>query len=181
MINNKYIQGLLIFILTFILMAILSEFILSLFLESPSEIIKKQNLEKINATNKEQMLYVKTNDETLKFLLKPNISKSYNLRLPNGSIYHYEILINDDGYRDRKYPLTAGKDTFRIIALGDSVTFGSSKNVEDTYSKVLENLLNDRYHKKIEVLNFGVSGYTTLQEVTLMKLKGMKYKPNLVL
>ena len=46
--------------------------------------------------------------------------------------------------------------TFRIIVLGDSLTYGYGIAEQDTYARVLENLLNDTF--RVEVLNLGVSG-----------------------
>ena len=66
--------------------------------------------------------------------------------------------INSQGMRDYEYPYQKGKDVFRIAVLGCSRTYGYGVNMEETYSKVLESMLNEK-HKKVEVLNFGVNGY----------------------
>lgn len=89
--------------------------------------------------------------------------------------------INADGFRDREYAV--GKsDAIRIIALGDSVTFGRGVPLESTYAKVLEDRLNreDRDGLRYEVLNFGVGGYNSRRQLELYKAKGRKYEPDLL-
>lgn len=92
-----------------------------------------------------------------------------------------DSLINADGFRGRDYDV--GKsDAIRIIALGDSVTFGRGVLLENTYPKVLEDRLNreDRYGLRYEVLNLGVGGYNSRQQLELYKTKGRKYEPDLL-
>ena len=89
--------------------------------------------------------------------------------------------INADGFRDREYAV--GKsDGIRIVALGDSVTFGRGVPLENTYAKVLEDLLNreDRDGPPYEVLNLGVGGYNSRKQLELYKTKGRKYQPDLL-
>jgi len=92
--------------------------------------------------------------------------------------------INSFGIRDREYALNKEEGVFRIIVLGDSFTEGYGVNIEDTFIKKLEWLLNsDETAKdnKYEVLNFGCAGYSPLLEYILLKQKGMKFDPDLVI
>jgi hypothetical protein len=43
--------------------------------------------------------------------------------------------INSHGLRDREFPLTKPTRTFRILALGDSFTYGYAIKLEETYVK----------------------------------------------
>jgi lysophospholipase L1-like esterase len=91
-------------------------------------------------------------------------------------------LINADGFRDRDYE--AGKsDAIRIVVLGDSVTFGRGVPLEGTYAKLLEERLNreEPGGLRYEVLNLGVSGYNSRQQLEFYKTKGRKYEPDLIL
>jgi lysophospholipase L1-like esterase len=85
--------------------------------------------------------------------------------------------INSDGLRDREYPAKKG-DNYRIIVLGDSLTFGWGVAEQDTFSNILEENLNKSY--PTEIINFGTGNYNTEQEVNLFKEKGLKYKPDKV-
>ena len=50
--------------------------------------------------------------------------------------------INAAGFReDMEYPLPKTEEAFRIMAIGDSFTFGMGVDLENTYSKQLERLL----------------------------------------
>jgi lysophospholipase L1-like esterase len=92
------------------------------------------------------------------------------------------IKINSEGFRDVEYTIEKPPNTVRIIALGDSFTFGWGLNLSNTYVKVLERKLNEmNATANFQVMNFGVPGYNTLEEIEFLKQKGLKYKPDIVL
>ncbi len=77
-------------------------------------------------------------------------------------------------------PKTA--DTFRVICVGDSMTAGFRLSIENSYPKMLEQLVrNRRPEASVEVINFGVNGYGTVQELSRMREKGYALKPDLVI
>lgn len=70
--------------------------------------------------------------------------------------------------RDFFYPREKPKDVFRIAVVGDSFTYGGSLTFDDSFPKRLERMLNlNIVQKKVEVMNLGVPGYNTLQELYL--------------
>jgi hypothetical protein len=92
------------------------------------------------------------------------------------------IKINSDGFRDVEYSIEKPPNTIRIIALGDSFTFGWGVNLTDIYIKILEKRLNEiNTTINFQVMNFGVPGYNTLEEIELLKKKGLKYKPDIII
>jgi len=92
------------------------------------------------------------------------------------------ISINSDGFRGLGHPLVKPANTFRIIMLGDSETFSFMLLQKDTLPAQLENLLNKKSGSlRYEVLNFGVEGYSTFQESEMLKSKGLKYNPDLII
>lgn len=92
------------------------------------------------------------------------------------------IRTNSYGFRDFEYSLKIPDNTFRIIVLGDSITWGHGVEIEKTYTKLLESVLNARNGQtKYEVLNFGVSGYNTFEEVELFKKNGVEFHPDLIM
>ena len=92
------------------------------------------------------------------------------------------LSINSDGFRDRNFSVEKPNNTVRIMALGDSFVFGLGVELNDSYPKQLEILLNkNKGEQNYEVLNFGVPGYNTKQEVEMLKEKGLKYKPDIVI
>ena len=87
------------------------------------------------------------------------------------------------GFRDsRNYSLAKAPGTFRIIVLGDSVTFGHGALAETTYPYLLEEQLRAwRSGVKWEVWNLGVPGYNTAQELAYLNEIGASYAPDLVI
>lgn len=98
---------------------------------------------------------------------------------PNTSmrLMDVEVDINSDGLRDKEYPVSRD-NKYRIIFLGDSLTFGWGVEQEDTFQYILEESLNA--NRPTEIINFGIGNYNTEQEVNLFIEKGLKYKPDKV-
>ncbi len=71
-----------------------------------------------------------------------------------GESYH----INSVGFRDAEHTLRRQPGINRIMVIGDSFTFGARVNLEDTYPKQLEGILN-RANMASEVINCGVIGH----------------------
>lgn len=91
--------------------------------------------------------------------------------------------INSKGVRDREFEIPKPADVFRIIVLGDSVTFGTEYPLELTYPKILEKLLNKNPESNLrfEVLNAGVCSYNAVQKVLLLQNKLLDYDPDMVI
>jgi hypothetical protein len=53
-------------------------------------------------------------------------------------------------------------------------------NLEQTFTYLLEEKLRE-HDQRIEVLNFGVNGYSPIQELLLFKQEGPRYRPDLVI
>lgn len=88
---------------------------------------------------------------------------------------------NPDGWRDLSYPMKKPDNVYRIAAIGCSRTFGYGVNMQESYPKVLENILGQRIDDNIEVMNFGVNGYG-LDQMALNYSKNIrKYDPDLVI
>ena len=93
------------------------------------------------------------------------------------------IQLNRDGFRDREYTVTKPRGKFRILAVGDSQTFGHGiERLEDTFPKRLETLLNQGMERpKFEVLSFALPGWSTADQLQLIYKKGFLYQPDLIL
>ena len=96
---------------------------------------------------------------------------------------HKFIQYNRDGFRDREYVTAKPRDKFRILAVGDSQTFGHGiERLEDTFPKRLENLLNQGMERpKFEVLSFALPGWNTAEQLQYIYKKGFLYQPDLIL
>src|ERR1043165_8053922 len=102
-----------------------------------------------------------------------------------GRTYGHPFHVNRWGFRghdfeDRTHPET--KNSFRIMVLGDSNTAGIGIPEEDRYTELVERELRGRYpSRRIEVINLGVQGFETVQEVKMLEYMGKIVQPNLVI
>ncbi len=87
---------------------------------------------------------------------------------------------NELGMRDRSMA-TRPDDELRILALGDSVTFGWGAAQSETFSEQLEVLLGQALRRPVSVLNTGVGGYNTVQELGVLRKLGPVLQPDLLL
>lgn len=92
------------------------------------------------------------------------------------------VHINRLELRDaREYPLEKGPRTFRILVLGDSVTFGHGSVDEHTYPYLLEQRLKAwRPDVDWQIWNAAVPGYNTSQELAQLLEIGPRIKPDLI-
>jgi hypothetical protein len=93
------------------------------------------------------------------------------------------VRINALGFRDnRDYELAKSPRVFRIIVLGDSVTFGHGATSDTTYPFLLERRLREwKPGVDWQVWNLGVPGYATSQELTYLRRVAARYQPDLAI
>lgn len=94
------------------------------------------------------------------------------------------VRINSDGLRDQEHTITKPENTFRIAVVGDSYCEALSVSPEEAFWSIMSHKLEECgafSGKRIEVINFGVSGYGTAQELLTLREKVWKYSPDLVL
>jgi lysophospholipase L1-like esterase len=114
------------------------------------------------------------------YILRPSAYPELKYELApgaNGGLTDTDLKINSQGFRGPEPSIIPpGR---RVIILGDSIAFGNSVPWEDTFASQLQQRLNSG-KQDVEILDFGVGGYDTLQEVSLLETRGLKYHPNLV-
>lgn len=79
----------------------------------------------------------------------------------------------------RSPPVAETKSRYRILAIGDSCTFGLGVNDDQTWPAQLQAKL-DREGYQAEVVNAGVPGYTAFQGMRYLHRDGLKLKPDVV-
>lgn len=89
--------------------------------------------------------------------------------------------ISSQGLRDREFDVPKPPGVFRILVLGDSVTYGVGVRPDETFPKRLESILNATNRTRVEVLNAGVSGYTAYNEWQFFRRRGREFEPDLVI
>jgi GDSL-like Lipase/Acylhydrolase len=96
-----------------------------------------------------------------------------------------KVHINSHGLRGPEVPIKKPPGVFRIAVLGDSFAEGFQVDYDKRFSKVMQDDLNAGQcggsGKRIEVLNFGVSGYGQAREILMFRHRAKAYQPDLVL
>jgi len=95
--------------------------------------------------------------------------------------YETTLHFNSQGIRGPEYSLSKPADEYRIAILGDSFAEGYTVEFEDLFSEVLKRTLVKQTSRPVEVINFGVAGYSTDQELLLYQQKVKEYKPDLTI
>lgn len=91
--------------------------------------------------------------------------------------------ISSAGLRDREYEAAAPPNTWRLAAIGDSITYGSGVAQDGAFSAQLEVMLDERRAEpapRIEVLNFGVPGYNVEQVIARLRALAPVFAPNAI-
>jgi hypothetical protein len=95
------------------------------------------------------------------------------------------IKINSDGLRDREHDRAKPPHTLRIAVLGDSWAEALQVPIEKTFWDAMGRKLSECESLpggyQVEVINFGVSGYGTAQELITLRRKVWAYSPDIVL
>lgn len=111
-----------------------------------------------------------TNDRR-EFQLKKNLRTEFKMR---------DFRTNKYGMRDKSYELSKPQDVFRIAVVGDSYSMAAGVNEDQSFHSLVEKKFN-KHGKKVEILNFGVSGYGMDQYMTVLKDHLWKFEPDAII
>jgi lysophospholipase L1-like esterase len=93
-----------------------------------------------------------------------------------GANFGVHVSQNAEGLRDRHYPYERDPRRHRILVLGDSVVWCWGVEQAECFTERLEAALRDT-----DVINAGVPGYSTAQEMLFYEREGRRYHPDVVL
>jgi lysophospholipase L1-like esterase len=120
----------------------------------------------------ENQLNMWHSEPTIGFINKPNF-----LGFSFGNI---RVQTNERGFRGtRPSPVARTNGVRRIVGLGDSVMWGTGVNEENSILGFLEKQLN--HESSYEVINAGVVGYSTYQELLYLQKHVLPLRPDIVL
>src|SRR5262245_42451022 len=94
------------------------------------------------------------------------------------------IEVNALGFRDGPASFEKPANSVRVLALGDSITWGVRVGKDETYVRLLESLLNEQLApsgRRAETINAGVVGYSFQQELLALQHDGVALSPDIVL
>jgi hypothetical protein len=111
------------------------------------------------------------NDPELGWKLAPSRETVFR-----GAHFGVHVSQNAEGLRDRHYPYEREPGRRRILVLGDSVVWCWGVEEAECFTERLEATLRDT-----DVINAGVPGYSTAQEMLFYEREGSRYRPDVVL
>jgi len=136
-------------------------------------------------------VYSNYNTEMWRYSRELKIKSRYPLlsheHAPNSEalLYGVNISINSKGWRGDEFDSKKENATYRILMVGDSITLGWGIEENATFSKIIEEKLNENRplddFNEYEVINMGVGNYNTQMEYAVLKEKGINYDPNLII
>jgi lysophospholipase L1-like esterase len=115
--------------------------------------------------------------DNMSSILKKNVSGKSDIL--GGITYH--IKSNNKGLRDENFDKKPPEDTYRVLIVGDSLTFGWGLNKSERYTEVLEKRLNRNRRQKYQVINAGIPGWGLKDYYSFLRNRGQKYKPDIII
>lgn len=98
-----------------------------------------------------------------------------------GDEFSIEMAINSRRLRDGEHAVSKPSGVYRVLALGDSFTFGWGVEATETWWAALGTLIGrDLAPTPVEVINLGVYMYTFDQQVQRLEDFGLAYEPDLI-
>jgi hypothetical protein len=91
---------------------------------------------------------------------------------------------NSSGFRTPEFTIAHPPNTFRIVVVGDSFTWGDGVELEDTYHRLLQGRYDragDGSAPKVEIIALAMSGSSFSDNVTRLLTYGERLRPDLAL
>ena len=89
---------------------------------------------------------------------------------------------NQLGYRGPEVALPKPPETYRIVSMGGSTTYSTGTTAKESYPAVLQSILRDDYgYSNVEVINAGVSGYTSWEVLASFAFRVLELDPDMLI
>jgi hypothetical protein len=119
-----------------------------------------------------------TEDPDVGFALRPGAEGWWR-----GEGVETYVRVNSQGLRDREHAKEKPPGTLRVAVLGDSFAEALQVPAEDAFWSVAERRLQGcaaAGGRKVEFINFGVSGFSTARELMMLRRRVWQYAPDVV-
>lgn len=128
-------------------------------------------------TEEDRQLYIYTGDEiqnqTSRLVGAPYVQFTTN---PNFAGH------NALGYRGARTAIEKPADTYRIVTIGASTTYGFGLTERQTYPRQLQDILREDYgYENVEVVNAGVPSYTSFEVLSNFQFRVLELDPDLII
>jgi hypothetical protein len=105
---------------------------------------------------------------------------------PNTTFWHtsidgtWKFTTNSKGFRNyQDFTYDKKLEGLRILSIGDSHTQGFEVRQEATFSAIIANYLTG-HNIETEVINAGISGFSTAEALVFLENEGVRYSPDVV-
>ena len=105
----------------------------------------------------------------------------YPVPLGSGDPPTFPVRLNRLNFREREFDLAAPRGKLRIVAVGDSVTFGTGVLQAERFTERLAALLDQRRPACCEVLNAGRAGMSTQAALVVIRDTVLAWSPDLLI
>jgi len=96
--------------------------------------------------------------------------------------YDEAVVTNGAGFHDFEHAIEKPLNVYRIVVVGDSFIEGLSSPIESSFTQQLEQMLQPNVRdRRVEVINLGMGGTGPAQYLRILEVKGMAYRPDLVI
>lgn len=116
-------------------------------------------------------LFVATDEPDLGYRLRPNVDTEAR---------GVHVVTNSFGLRGPEVARAPAPGTERVLVLGDSVAFGFRLEQGETFPVLLEQELEQRHGGSFEVLNGGVEGYNTVNQLAFLRSSLLELEPTTI-
>ncbi len=106
--------------------------------------------------------------------MTPNVTEVYST-----DEFNFQLTISSQGLRNPEVSAKKPTDVYRILALGDSFTYGWGVRLEDSWPKLLEKKLVIP-GKRVEIINAGAPGLDTVDERKVCRAYLDQFNPDMV-
>lgn len=166
---NRFLVGILLILVSVSVSIVCAELVVRLFAQKPTPVLMETEGKVIDEDIVPGL--TKSKDPIQLFELRPSQSVCFEERCET---------INGHGFRGVEVDLR-DRNPFRIAVLGDSFTYGYGVDDHETLPVHLERILNANGKRGIQVLNFGIGGYNSVQVARLIRNKVIAFNPNIVI
>jgi hypothetical protein len=94
--------------------------------------------------------------------------------------FRVSVKINSKSLRDIEHSIEKSNQTKRVLILGDSFVWGFGVETEQRFTDIVQREIKS-IKNEVEVINAGVSGWSTDQELLWLEKYGLDYNPDLVI
>ncbi len=88
---------------------------------------------------------------------------------------------NSLGYRGPEITIPKPDGVFRIVAIGGSTTYSTGTTSEESYPALLQQALNEQGYPKVEVINAGMSGYSSWESLVNVAFRLPELEPDMII